>query len=52
MEDVMQEIKECNRIRYPFYRTAAKVLILHRKLYSKYLISLIINLKVYIFKFI
>ncbi|XP_057337676.1 dystrophin-like isoform X2 [Microplitis mediator] len=36
MEDVMKEIKECNGIRYPFYRTAAKVLILHRKLYMQF----------------
>ncbi|XP_074104483.1 uncharacterized protein LOC141530976 isoform X1 [Cotesia typhae] len=36
MDDVMKEIKECNGIRYPFYRTAAKVLILHRKLHMQY----------------
>ncbi|KAK0095849.1 hypothetical protein PV326_007215 [Microctonus aethiopoides] len=36
IEDVMEEIKNCNAIRYPSYRTAAKIQILHKKLHMQY----------------
>lgn len=32
----MRSMQECNAIRYPSYRTAAKMQILHRELNSKY----------------
>lgn len=39
IEDIMEEIKKCNAIRYPSYRTAAKIQILHKKLHSKYILD-------------
>lgn len=36
MENIIQSMQECNAIRYASYRTAAKMQILHRELYSKF----------------
>ncbi|XP_034949469.1 dystrophin-like isoform X2 [Chelonus insularis] len=36
LESIITAIKKYNGIRYPFYRTAAKVQILHQKLYMQY----------------
>ncbi|XP_043273731.1 dystrophin-like [Venturia canescens] len=36
MKNIMRAIEECNPIRYASYRTAAKMQILHRELYMKY----------------
>ena len=35
MRDIMKAIEDCNPIRYASYRTAAKMHILHRGLYSE-----------------